>query len=742
MSALWNNPLEGRGKRWYRLTTGSAALLFGLAVWANPDGVQVQQGQAEFARPDAGTLDITNSPGTILHWQEFSIQSDETTRFIQQSADSAVLNRVVGQDPSSLLGNLLSNGRVYLINRNGIVFGPDAVIDTAGLVASTLEMTDEDFLAGTHEFAGAGAGAIQNQGYLKAGVDGDIYLIAPNIENSGIIETDGGQLILAAGERVTLASLDSDHIVYEIEAPANEVLNLGELLARGGAAAIFAGTIKHEGAIRADSIRVDEQGKIQLFASESIEVGPGATITANGPRGGEISIASETGATRISGSIAATGLEATGGSVVIQGEEVQLLGASTIDVSGTQGGGEALLGGDYQGNNPEVHNAQRTRVAADVAINADATVNGDGGRVIVWSDESTVFEGSVSARGGAGGGDGGFVEISGKNSLRYRGDLDLSAAGGSPGQVLFDPKFILVANLGGPGISLALPLIGNDNFIENSSQNVTFDADDITAITNTGAAVTLQANTDITIDEPLVTSNAGAGGDLTLQAGRSVLINADIVTDNGALTVVANHTGAVLADRDAGLAEIRMADGATLNTGANNLTLNISTLGQSGDMVLENIFANDLLFRINGLGDGITGSSILRASNDALISGNSLFIDHDPLGISSGGSVGTWAEPLLIQLNAIAAHTHAASPGIFIDSPLQGVTVGGTFFGGFHIIQGLETVAGGDIFLNVNGTLTSAAGPLACGGSGGPICAGVGGGSHRRCGCNAKTAAP
>src|SRR3990172_4651746 len=176
-----------------------------------------------------------------------------------------------------------------------------------------------------------------------------------------------------------------------------------------------------------------------------------------------------------------------------------------------------------------------------------------------------------------------------------------------------------------------------------------------------------------------------------------------------------------------GLAGIFMADGTTLDTGANNLTLQIGNLGQSGNMVLENIIANDMLFRINGLGDGLSGSSILRASYDALISGNSLFIDHDPLGISSGGSVGTWMEPLLIQLNAIAAHTHSVSPGIFIDSPLQGLAVGGTFFGGFHLIQGLETVAGGDIFLNVNGTLTSAAGPLACGGSGGPICAGVGG---------------
>ncbi|HLB30886.1 MAG TPA: hypothetical protein VJN91_05095, partial [Gammaproteobacteria bacterium] len=407
---------------------------------------------------------------------------------------------------------------------------------------------------------------------------------------------------------------------------------------------------------------------------------------------------------------------------------MRLQNGAAIDVSGALGGGEALVGGDFQGANPEVRNAGNTSVESGATLRADAVVQGDGGKIIVWSDENTAFAGAISARGAGVDGDGGFAEISGKEQLGYRGRLDLGAAFGNPGRVLFDPKFILIANLGGPGLSSALPVAGNDDFSENSGLSVTFDADDITAITDTGVAVDLRANTDVGIDEPLVSNNpSGAGGDLGIRAGRSVHINADIDTDDGELVIVANDPGAGAGDRDPGLAGIFMADGTTLDTGANNLTLQIGNLGQSGNMVLENIIANDMLFRINGLGDGLTGSSILRASYDALISGNSLFIDHDPLGISSGGSVGTWMEPLLIQLNAIAAHTHSVSPGIFIDSPLQGLAVGGTFFGGFHLIQGLETVAGGDIFLNVNGTLTSAAGPLACGGSGGPICAGVGG---------------
>jgi filamentous haemagglutinin family N-terminal domain len=220
-----------------------------------------------------------------------------------------VLNRVVGQDPSSILGQLLSNGKVFLINPNGMVFGEHAVINTAGFVASTLNMTDEDFINQQLKFQGdANAGVIKNMGYIKTGANGDIYLIAPNIENSGIIETNGGNLILAAGQSVTIASLDDDHIVFDVQAPENAVVNLGQILTHGGAARIFAGTIKHSGTINADSVTRDAQGRVQLVAQADIEVAPEAVISANGPQGGSVEINSKTGTTWISGTIEARGI--------------------------------------------------------------------------------------------------------------------------------------------------------------------------------------------------------------------------------------------------------------------------------------------------------------------------------------------------------------------------------------------------------------------------------------------------
>ncbi|HEX6003368.1 MAG TPA: filamentous hemagglutinin N-terminal domain-containing protein, partial [Burkholderiales bacterium] len=155
-----------------RLTViaASVQLIFGEAplALANPNGPQIVNGAANFQRPDSRTLSITNTPGTIINWQGFSIGAGELTRFNQQSATSSVMNRVVGGDISQIYGQLLSNGRVFLINPSGIVVGPGAMIDTAGFVASTLNMLDGDFLAGKLKFQGdASSGAIINQGWIR-----------------------------------------------------------------------------------------------------------------------------------------------------------------------------------------------------------------------------------------------------------------------------------------------------------------------------------------------------------------------------------------------------------------------------------------------------------------------------------------------------------------------------------------------------------------------------------------------
>ena len=121
-----------------------------------------------------------------------------------------------------------------------------------------------------------------------------------------------------------------------------------------------------------------------------------------------------------------------GGNIELLGERVGVLDQARIDASGENGGGQVLIGGDYQGKNPDVHNAKATYVGKDTTIKADAKTHGDGGKVIAWSDNTTRAYGSISAKGGALSGNGGFIETSGHQYLDVEGiRVNASAANGA-----------------------------------------------------------------------------------------------------------------------------------------------------------------------------------------------------------------------------------------------------------------------------------------------------------------------
>ncbi|HZV94087.1 MAG TPA: filamentous hemagglutinin N-terminal domain-containing protein, partial [Caldimonas sp.] len=391
----------------------AAALVLAMhgGAFANPQGASIVSGQASITTA-GNTLSIANTPGTIINWQGFSIAADEVTRFIQQGASSAVLNRVVGQDPSSLLGRLQSNGRVFLINPNGITFGAGARIDVAGLVASTLALGNADFLNGNLRFAGAAsAGPLAQLGAITTPSGGQVVLIAPRVENSGVITTPQGEILLAAGQTVQLADTADPALRVTVTAPAGEALNLGRLIADGGRIGIQAGLIAQNGTISADRAEVGTGGEVYLKASGAITLGAASRISANGRSGGQVTVDAGDGSLQASGSLAATGSSAGGGSVRLLGSTVRVADAQ-VDASGGSAGGEILVGGDRQGANPAIRDAQTTDIDAATTLRADADAAGNGGKVVVWSDQSTVFLGKLSARGGAQSGDGGFAEVS------------------------------------------------------------------------------------------------------------------------------------------------------------------------------------------------------------------------------------------------------------------------------------------------------------------------------------------
>lgn len=395
---------------------------FNYSALANPVGPQVINGQAGF-NSQGNLLTITNTPGAIINWQSFSVNQGEITRFLQQNPGSSVLNRIVGQDPTQILGALQSNGRVFLINPNGILFGPGAQIDVNGLVASTLNIGNDDFLSGKLNFkAGDKAGQVINQGAITTPNGGQVYLIAPHVENSGVITSPNGEVMLAAGNSVQLVDSTNPDLRVVVSAPTDQAINLGQIVAQGGRIGIYGALINQRGRISADSAVVGENGKIIFKASKDTLLEAG-------------SVTSATGAGK-------------GGEIQVLGERVGLTGDARIDASGQQGGGKVLVGGDYQGKNPDIRNAGITYFDAKASIKADAIANGDGGKVIVWSDDTTRAYGNISARGGAEGGNGGFVEASGHNHLDFQGRVDTLAPQGEAGTLLLDPSNVTIDSAG------------------------------------------------------------------------------------------------------------------------------------------------------------------------------------------------------------------------------------------------------------------------------------------------------
>ena len=485
------------------IIAASVALIFSHGSWANPTGPSVASGAASFATAGR-TLTVTNSPNAIIHWQGFSIGAGELTRFQQQSSASAVLNRVTGQDPSAILGTLSSNGRVFLVNPNGILFGQGSRADVAGLVASTLHISDADFLAGRLNFqSGAIAQRLVNQGELHSAAGGHIYLVAPDLTNSGLISSPGGEVILAAGKSVSIVDLGTPNLKVEISAAENQARNLGQIVADSGRIGVYAGLISQQGIARADSVSKDATGKIVFRASGTTTLEAGSVTSAAGAMGGEIRVL---------------------------GKQVGLLGDARVDASGEAGGGVVLVGGDLQGKNPDVPNALRTYFGPDATIKADAIVSGDGGKVILWADETTRAHGRISARGGAQGGNGGFVETSG-HYLEATRAPDVGAPRGNGGTWLLDPFDITIdatsdQNIANPGFGqFFYQATGSPSTVTVSTLLSALSGGGNVTVSTTGSGTALG---NITVNAPISTSQTTFAS-LTLSATNNIQATADIL---------------------------------------------------------------------------------------------------------------------------------------------------------------------------------------------------------------------
>ncbi len=617
-------------------------------IRANPMGESVVTGSASF-ETNGSTLQIVTSDRVIINWQDFSIGSGELTRLIQPSSSSAALNRVVSGNLSSILGNLEANGQVYLINPNGILIGSGARINVGTFTASTLDIADAEFMGGGDlSFSGASTAAIENFGTINA-VGGDVFLITNKIENIGAISAADGVVGLAAGQEVLLVQAGNERLivkpstVYGTSFTDVGIANTGiieaataELKAAGGN--VYALAINNEGVINATG-SLYKGGEVYLVANGG-NIENYGTITASNVNGngGDALISAghndESPAMALNyGTIDASGngTGSQGGSVRILGDYVGLFKGSWVDVTGDMGGGEALIGGDYQGKNPDIQNALVTYVDQDAQIKADALSSGDGGKVIVWADGTTRFYGDASARGGSEDGNGGLIEVSGHRHLSFQGKADLEAVNGVGGRLLLDPANITVstgADTNTAGFNAASDL--TETFAEDSGLDSVFD---VTATTGSfagvaaGSTIELQATSNVTVSNAfnLATATGAANVSLVLRAGNNVSISAAVTASGtGTLTLSADD------NTPGGAGNINTNASGSLTTANQPISLTAVSLGLNSSSTINSgsgaITINPSLSSTVGLGIGAGTMNITDAELDTFTTSGTLTI--------------------------------------------------------------------------------------------------------------------
>jgi filamentous hemagglutinin family protein len=568
-------------------------------AYAGPEGGQIVAGSGAITQTDAATTLITQSSDRLaIDWQSFDVGVNERVRFEQPSAQAAALNRIFDQNPSAILGALEANGHVYLLNPNGMVFGSTARIDVGALIASSLDLTVSDFVAGRYDFAASSAapGLVVNRGIINAATGGSVTLLGGAVANEGLILADLGQVTLGAGRRARL-DFDGDGLLYfEVDEAAvtnpgasAAVSNTGEIRADGGqvlltaraAQNVFSEVVNNGGLVRA--ARVDDSGGVVRL------LGAGGPVVTTGR-------------------IDATGAAAddAGGRVEVLGDRVGVLGDASIDVSGSAGG-SILVGGDHRGGGAT---SAVTLVGADATLTADARTTGDGGDVVVWGDVGTWFRGSASARGGELGGDGGFVEISGE-SLVFSGTVDTRAPNGKRGTLLFDPSTITIVNGAGGADDGDLPTLNNTGGNDTTPFEISEQALEALGL---GTDIVLEATGNIVMQDL-------ADNLLGLATDGSLTIQADVDDDGtGSFTMDPSDTirseGGDVVISGAGLTIGSIDITGAAGTAAGDLVLLISTEGATiaGDLTAANTISvnvdtdNDEIATLR-LGGTLTASS-------------------------------------------------------------------------------------------------------------------------------------
>ncbi len=579
---------EREKSKLFRIVAGtsvSAATIVS-ASYGLPQGATVVSGNVTI-NTDPSQLVINQSTDkAILNWISFSIDRGELVRFNQPGINSVILNRVTGQDPSLILGQLTANGKVFLINPNGILFGKSAVVDVAGLVATTLNISDTDFLSGNYRFTqleNKDLAQIVNKGEIKVSDGGFIVLTAPSVKNEGLIYAKVGTVVLSSGTQFKFDFTGNDLITFTVESPVNKtVKDLNGNTVNDGI--LNKGIIKNDGG----TVLLTGDAVSNVFSS----------IVNN------------------EGIVEANSLSIKGGKIVIEGNSGTVVNTGIIDVSSEVRGkkGSISITGDKIVNNG--------------TIKADGNSGADGGEIYIYSDTLTDLNenSTIQALGKGTDSDGGFIEVSSDKEVRLGGKIYVYSEKGKGGTVLIDPTDLT--------IDTNYYSAGGDYTFE-ATNSITVNENIIISTRNTGAPT---ANGTAPNDQ-LTSPSIGNSGNLelkapniTIKSGAKLLTFADSNFTSGTLKLTASgkdtnitiHQNALLKGGDITISATSNDDGSFDSATDTASRVYMDFLSSSNQY-----FSPGALINVNAV-------SKIEVQSNVNIEGNSIDIKAHSTGHASG----------------------------------------------------------------------------------------------------------
>ena len=567
-----------------------------------PTGGNVASGNITISTPDVGKMNVnqTSSQG-IINWDTFNVGSSAAVHFNQPGVKSSILNNVLS-GTSIINGSIFSNGRLIFVNPTGILTGPTSAIRSEGAILSTLKITNTNFLNNNYTFTTNSSSSITTQGNINGEY---VALLSPVITNKGTITTNVATA-LAAGDDIRLSISDSNLLTVAVNPSKLKtfIKNEGNIKTQNGivtlktdvAQSVVDEVIKTENA-KANGL-VTENGVVKLVINSG-------TIKAK-----EVKLdAGSKGASEISGNLNSNSETGKGGYIEVTAKEIDI-NAATISADGKTGGGEILLGGDWQGSGSLL---QATFLSIDNGskITADALQSGSGGKIVAWTNikdtnSNTIVNGILTAKGMNGAG--GQIETSGSKLNVDSIVVNTQASDGSAGNWLLDPYNVTIGS-SGDGTYIAN---SDDDNISASSLNSSLTSTNIEITTGSSGSqagnITISSNLTIPTSRQLTLSAAGGilGSSNIANSGTIIFNNSGdgtysgIVSGAGSLTKQSSGTltlsgtntytggtditaGTILITNDRNLGatpgsldadNVIIRNGATLATGNTNVTMN------------------------------------------------------------------------------------------------------------------------------------------------------------------------